>query len=170
MKEQEIQYRTMRRIFIDSNIYDTFYTNSTLRKLFDLARKLNLIDPVVTHVNIDQINRMPKEKSFLRSSILSVMNVFNTTSTFGHIDDISRPEWSAPAPKGTLEKIIGDQKLTTSNFEDALQAVTALNEDALFITNDHRLWNRCNAQKNGSAMKEVEFESFLQLLTSANPV
>ncbi len=160
----------MKKIFLDSNIYDTFYTNSRLRELFDLAKKQNLIDPVVTHVNIDQISRMPEEKSFLRNSILSVINAFTTTSTFGHVNGISRSGWSVPAPNGTLEKILGDQQLTTSNFEDALLAVTALNEDALFITNDRRLWNRCNTQKNGSAMKESEFESFLQNLISANPI
>lgn len=160
----------MKRIFLDSNIYDTFYSNSELRELFDLAKKRNLIDPVVTHVNVDQINRMPEEKSFLRSSILSVINVFSTTSTFGHVEGISRPGWSTPAPNGTLETILGDQQLTTSNLEDALQAVTALNEDALFVTNDRRLRNRCNGQKSGSTVDESGFKDFLQGLIITNPL
>ena len=160
----------MKRIFLDSNIYDTFYTNPELRNLFDSAKRLHQIDPVITHINIDQINRMPTEKSFLRSSILSLINTLTTISTLGHIDQISRSGWSTPAPNGTLEKILGDQQLTTSNLEDALQAVTALKEDALFITNDRRLRNRCNMQKSDSAMNESEFQSFLRSLVKVNPI
>ena len=152
----------MKKIFLDSNIFDTFKTNPELRGLFDNAQNLKLIEPIITHVNLDQISRMPDSKSESRSSILSVINPFSTVSTFGHIDGISRQGWSAPAPQEALKEILGEQTLTVSNLEDALQAATALNESSLFITNDHRLWNRCNQLKNYSAMKEEEFEIFLR--------
>ena len=153
-----------RKVLLDVNIYDTFKTNSELRGLFDRAKDLKLIDPVITHVTLDQINRMPESKVSLQSSILSVINAFSTTSTSGHVNGISRDGWSNPAPQEALEKIIGEQTLTVGNLEDALQGATALNQDFLFVTNDHRLWNRCNALKIGSAMKESEFQLFLQEL------
>ena len=153
-----------RRVLLDVNIYDTFKTNSQLRRLFDKAKDLKLIDPVITHVTLDQINRMPESKVSLKSSMLSLINAFSTTSTSGQVNGISRDGWSIPAPQEDLEKIIGEQTLTVGNLEDALQAATALNQDFLFVTNDHRLWNRCNTLKIGSAIKESEFQFFLQEL------
>lgn len=152
----------MQKIVLDQNILTIIVGDKEFQQCFDRAKNLGHIEPLFTHVHLDQSNRI--KDVALRDKILYVINSCSTTVTYGHVESLSRPGgWSLSAPEKPLEEILGNQANKDGHIYDALLASTAFHEAAIFVTNDQRLKKRClNLGKK--VMSGEEFKSHLQNL------
>jgi hypothetical protein len=149
----------MSKIILDQNVLNSIVDDEEFHQLFDWAKESGLIEPVFTHVHLDQSN--PTKDIIKRDKMLLVINSFGTTVTYAHVDGLSRPGWSSSAPSGTLEEILGNQTVNDKNTYDALLASTAFHEAAIFVTDDKRLKNRC-LTLGKQTMSGQEFKSYLK--------
>lgn len=149
----------MNKIILDQNVLNAIIGDEEFHQLFNQARGLGYIEPLSTHVHLDQSNSI--KDIVLRGKILLVVNSCNTTETYGRVDGLSRPGWSSPVPSETLEEILGNQTANDGNLYDALLASTASHEAAIFVTDDNRLKNRC-LTLGKKTMSGQEFTAYLK--------
>ena len=149
----------MHKIILDQNILNAIVDDEEFHQLFYETKNSGFIEPIFTQVHLDQSN--PIKDIIKRDKMLFVINSCSTTTTYGHVDGLSRTGWSIPAPPGTLEEILGNQTVNDENRYDALLASTAFHEASFFVTDDRRLRNRC-LTLDKQVMGGQEFKSYLK--------
>jgi predicted nucleic acid-binding protein len=152
---------------LDTNIYDLISTEENFRQLLITAQEIGLITLYETHVQQNEVEKMPDTKSPQRDRIQKVIAVscreISTTTAIWDHSEWDKAQWG---PGQFIDQMgYTDSRgvfKNPKNIEDALIADTALAKMDILITNDRAMCrNASRATQQCNVMSSVDFKEFL---------
>ncbi|RWH76859.1 MAG: hypothetical protein EOQ86_19720 [Mesorhizobium sp.] len=140
------------KVMLDTNVF-----NHLLEGSIDLASIPGDWEPVITHLQNDEIERTsdPTKRKALQAMVIATVTVkVATESAVWGTSRWGEAKWSGPASQyNTLKTQLDAEKRRPSNTNDALIADTCIQNGFLLVTNDQALTKVATA--NGCSVRDL---------------
>ena len=145
------------KIMLDSNIFDRIITTQGLLEDLLLLTVDEKIDIVTTHVQEDELNRIPDVEK--RKAVLEVpRRVIKTGGGIYGVSKYGQGKYGAGSEEGYSYRDI--HKGNPKHAEDAVISLTALNEQVdVFVTEDKTLLKKVTQMT--TSLRAWSFQDFL---------
>jgi hypothetical protein len=148
------------RIMFDSNAYDAIAADGAIMALIEHHRERGCIVVLETHVQADELAKIPPHKDIGQSNAVAAQRI-PTTGAAWDVSKWDQAQWGSDATNRTITDLTsGNPK----HIEDALIGATALDSVDILVTNDGRLRNKLLTSKL-RVMSSADFAAYLRSLT-----